>query len=103
MEASTNLVFELGVVAYLLLGWRFLGAQFVGGTIMIIAPAGLVGLFFSKSPKSNCARGPGRLTRRLDEMTYYFCGEGCRAAFLNDPGPAPSQQSIQLGRKPRHE
>lgn len=38
-----------------------------------------------------------------DGMTYYFCGEGCRAAFLDGPGPAPSPQSIQLGRKPRHE
>ncbi|HEV7958652.1 MAG TPA: permease, partial [Acidimicrobiales bacterium] len=41
MVASTNLVIELGVVLYLILGWRFLIAQLVGGVIMI----GLLGLF----------------------------------------------------------
>jgi uncharacterized protein len=41
MVASTNLVIELGVVLYLILGWRFLVAQLVGGIIMI----GLLGLF----------------------------------------------------------
>lgn len=41
MVASTNLVIELGVVLYLILGWRFLIAQLVGGIIMI----GLLGLF----------------------------------------------------------
>jgi uncharacterized membrane protein YraQ (UPF0718 family) len=35
MVASTNLVIELGVVLYLILGWRFLIAQLVGGVIMI--------------------------------------------------------------------
>jgi uncharacterized membrane protein YraQ (UPF0718 family) len=35
MIASTNLVIELGVVLYLLLGWQFLAAQFVGGVLMI--------------------------------------------------------------------
>jgi hypothetical protein len=35
MVASTNLVIELGVVLYLILGWRFLVAQLVGGVVMI--------------------------------------------------------------------
>ena len=33
--ASTNLVFELGLVLWLLVGWRFTLAQFVGGLIAI--------------------------------------------------------------------
>jgi hypothetical protein len=37
MVASTNLVIELGIVLYLLLGWPFVAAQFVGGAIMIAA------------------------------------------------------------------
>jgi uncharacterized membrane protein YraQ (UPF0718 family) len=37
MVASTNLVIELGVVLYLLLGWQFVAAQFVGGAFMIAA------------------------------------------------------------------
>jgi len=48
MIASTNLVIELGVVLYLLLGWQFVAAQIVGGTVMIIGLALVTGLFFSK-------------------------------------------------------
>jgi uncharacterized membrane protein YraQ (UPF0718 family) len=36
MVASTNLVVELGIVLWLLLGWQFALAEFVGGTIMIV-------------------------------------------------------------------
>ncbi len=44
MIASTNLVIELGIVLWLLIGWQFALAEFVGGAIMIalfvlIAPA----------------------------------------------------------------
>jgi YHS domain-containing protein/uncharacterized membrane protein YraQ (UPF0718 family) len=35
MFASTNLVFELGIVLWLLVGWQFAAAEFVGGAIMI--------------------------------------------------------------------
>jgi len=35
MFASTNLVFELGLVLWTLLGWQFALAEFVGGAIMI--------------------------------------------------------------------
>ena len=41
MVASTNLVVELGIVIWLLLGWQFAAAEFVGGAIMI-AVLGLV-------------------------------------------------------------
>jgi len=36
MFASTNLVIELGIVLWLLLGWQFALAEFVGGAIMIV-------------------------------------------------------------------
>jgi uncharacterized membrane protein YraQ (UPF0718 family)/YHS domain-containing protein len=36
MFASTNLVVELGIVLWLLLGWQFALAEFVGGAIMIV-------------------------------------------------------------------
>jgi uncharacterized membrane protein YraQ (UPF0718 family) len=35
MFASTNLVFELGLVMWTLIGWQFAAAEFVGGFIMI--------------------------------------------------------------------
>ena len=34
--ASTNLVFELGLVLLILLGWQFVGAEFAGGLVMIV-------------------------------------------------------------------
>ena len=34
--ASTNLVFELGLVLWLLIGWRFTLAEFVGGLALIV-------------------------------------------------------------------
>jgi uncharacterized membrane protein YraQ (UPF0718 family) len=34
--ASTNLVFELGLILLILLGWPFLGAEFAGGLLMIV-------------------------------------------------------------------
>ncbi|HEY8108119.1 MAG TPA: permease [Gaiellaceae bacterium] len=36
MFASTNLVIELGIVLWVLLGWEFALAEFVGGAIMIV-------------------------------------------------------------------
>jgi len=34
--ASTNLVLELGVIMFLLLGWQFTLAGFIGGPIIIV-------------------------------------------------------------------
>src|SRR5712691_4968145 len=39
--ASTNLVFELGLVLLVLLGWQFLAAEFAGGLLMIAILAAL--------------------------------------------------------------
>ncbi len=40
MFASTNLVVELGIVLWLLIGWQFAAAEFVGGALMVV----LIGL-----------------------------------------------------------
>ena len=45
MFASTNLVVELGIVLAVLIGWQFVAAEFVGGTIMIALLAVTGGLF----------------------------------------------------------
>lgn len=41
MFASTNLVIELGLVLWILMGWQFAASEFVGGLIMIALFAGL--------------------------------------------------------------
>ncbi len=49
--ASTNLVVELGIVLYLLMGWQFMAGEWIGGVVLIVLlslvvrltyPAGLV-------------------------------------------------------------
>jgi uncharacterized membrane protein YraQ (UPF0718 family) len=46
--ASTNLVIELGIVMALLLGWRFVVGEFVGGPLMIVFVALLFRLFLER-------------------------------------------------------
>jgi len=46
--ASTNLVIELGIVLALLLGWRFVVGEFVGGPLMIVLVALLFRLFLKR-------------------------------------------------------
>ena len=45
--ASTNLVWELGLVLWILIGWQFTLAEFVGGFILIGLMAALLRLFVS--------------------------------------------------------
>jgi uncharacterized protein len=47
--ASTNLVIELGIVMALLLGWRFVVGEFVGGPLMIVFVALLFRLFLRRA------------------------------------------------------
>ena len=47
MVASTNLVIELGVLLYLLLGRQFVLAQFVGGVVMVILLAFTTRIMFN--------------------------------------------------------
>ncbi|MCW3018851.1 MAG: hypothetical protein JWN10_1159 [Solirubrobacterales bacterium] len=46
--ASTNLVVELGIVIWLLLGWQFTLAELVGGLVLIVLMTALLRLFVSK-------------------------------------------------------
>src|SRR5581483_9895124 len=46
--ASTNLVWELGLVLWVLLGWRFTLAEFAGGVVLIVLMTLLLRLFVSR-------------------------------------------------------
>jgi uncharacterized protein len=46
--ASTNLVFELGIVIGLLLGWEFVVGEFIGGPLMIVLLALVFRVFLKK-------------------------------------------------------
>jgi len=45
--ASTNLVWELGLVLWVLIGWQFTVAEYVGGIVMIVMMTVLLRLFVS--------------------------------------------------------
>jgi uncharacterized protein len=47
--ASTNLVWELGLVLWVLIGWQFTLAEYLGGIIMIVLMTVLLRLFVSRS------------------------------------------------------
>jgi hypothetical protein len=46
--ASTNLVWELGLVLWVLIGWQFTVAEYVGGIVMIMLMTVLLRLFVSR-------------------------------------------------------
>jgi uncharacterized membrane protein YraQ (UPF0718 family)/YHS domain-containing protein len=46
--ASTNLVIELGIVLWILIGWQFALAEFVGGLVLVVVMTLLLRLFVSR-------------------------------------------------------
>ena len=46
--ASTNLVWELGLVLWVLIGWQFTLAEYVGGIVMIVLMTVMLRLFVSR-------------------------------------------------------
>ncbi len=46
--ASTNLVWELGLVLWVLIGWQFTAAEYLGGIVMIVLMTVLLRLFVSR-------------------------------------------------------
>jgi uncharacterized membrane protein YraQ (UPF0718 family)/YHS domain-containing protein len=50
--ASTNLVIELGIVLWVLIGWQFTLAEFVGGLVLIALMSVLLRLFVSRKLES---------------------------------------------------
>src|SRR5919202_199945 len=46
--ASTNLVWELGLVLWVLIGWQFTLAEYLGGIVMIVLMAAALRLFVGR-------------------------------------------------------
>jgi uncharacterized protein len=87
MLASTNLVIELGLVLWILIGWQFALSEYVGGIIMIGLLA-LVARFFFRPVLVERAR------LHLAEQSSASAQE----AQLGDPG---GEQPASLGRRLR--
>ncbi len=74
--ASTNLVWELGLVLWVLLGWQFTLAEYVGGIVMIVLMSVLLRAFVSP---------------RLEEQARHHAQEA-DAGHEHDHGHAEGEQ-----------
>jgi uncharacterized membrane protein YraQ (UPF0718 family) len=72
--ASTNLVWELGLVLWVLIGWRFTLAEYVGGVVMIALMALSLRLFVSRAGEER-ARAHARQARAGHDH-HHGAGEG---------------------------
>lgn len=65
--ASTNLVLELGVVLWVILGWRFTAAAWAGGIVMIVVLTQLMRLFFNRKLEAEArAQADRNLAGRME-------------------------------------
>ena len=78
--ASTNLVIELGIVMAVLLGWRFVAGEFVGGPVMIILVALLFRRFLQRrlvnEARAEAGKGRVGVMEGHAEMDMSVEGEG---------------------------
>ena len=54
--ASTNLVFELGLVLWVFIGWRFTAAEFVGGLVLVVLLWAALRIFVSPEREEELRR-----------------------------------------------
>jgi len=71
--ASTNLVWELGLVLWVLIGWQFTLAEYVGGVVMIVLMAVFLRAFVSPKLEES-ARGHAQEVQA--EHQHHMAGEG---------------------------
>jgi uncharacterized membrane protein YraQ (UPF0718 family) len=65
MVASTNLVVELGIVLWLLIGWQFALAEFVGGAIIASRRAGSPKPATTSHPNTTARNTTARMKTRV--------------------------------------
>jgi uncharacterized membrane protein YraQ (UPF0718 family) len=54
--SSTNLVIELGIILWLLMGWQFTAAEWIGGIVLIAIMTVLVKLTYPGAGRSGAPR-----------------------------------------------
>lgn len=106
MFASTNLVIELGLVLWILLGWEFVLADAVAGLVLIalmaiafwtVVPDEWIEVARETAASSSQIRDPtcgmevdpgdeATLALETEHGTEYFCSETCRTEFREEHG-----------------
>jgi hypothetical protein len=73
MFASTNLVIELGIILWILMGWQFVLAEFLGSVVLI----GLVAFFFRfLVPQRVQEEARAHVEQGGDEASCHHCAHG---------------------------
>lgn len=77
--AATNLVLEIGLVIWVLLGWRFVAAEFVGGILLILVVAVLLRWL---APAGVFEEARAHLERRTEDEDHRHGGGHLPLAML---------------------
>jgi hypothetical protein len=89
MFASTNLVIELGIIMWLLLGWQFVVGEFIGGPLMIVLLALLFRIFLRRrlldEARTQAERGLAGRMEGHAEMDMSVRAKGSIAHRLRSP------------------
>lgn len=92
--ASTNLVWELGLVLWVLLGWQFTLGEYVGGLVMIGLMWGLLRLFVSRRAEAAAREHANAAAEHAAGCAHHDHGHGHRDhdhhGASADPAPAAS-------------
>ncbi len=96
MFASTNLVVELGIVLAVLIGWQFLAAEFIGGTIMIVLLASLGALWLRGRALAEARGAPRR--RQIPTTTRVPTTSGLAETGARASGRAPAGRTRRATR-----
>ena len=80
--ASTNLVLELGIILYLLLGWQFMAAEWLGGLVLIAIMSVLVKLTYPERLVEDARNHPEQGAGH-EHMTTTVAGNTWRERLIN--------------------
>ena len=80
--ASTNLVWELGLVLWVLIGWQFTLAEYIGGVVMILLMTAMLRLFVSRRAEDE-AREHARAVEASHQHHAASAGMGWRERILS--------------------
>ena len=80
--ASTNLVLELGIILFILMGWQFMAGEWIGGIILVVVMSVLVGLTCPKA-LAETARSHEETGAGHEHMSTTVEGATWQARLLN--------------------
>ena len=93
--SSTNLVIELGLILYLLLGWQFTAAEWIGGVLLVAIMAVLVRLTYPRQLIEAARRHPESHAGHQHDMTP-VAGDTWLAKLRNPELPVRVSQTFVM-------